>query len=243
MNRAGACLLLLAIGLGVFTSSPSPAAPNAERENGLTITVDTSKEGTIKASGRFTATKDVTLMKVEVRAYPTRGGVVPPPAEVAKLGIDDKKKTWGEATITTRVYDGGYTVRADGYFSDGTSVSSGYLVQTVGGDDAPAPGLTLEWVAGFPTSKAPKLLSACGTYKGKPNANGTGQLVAIPLGGGPRTTTVLTLNKETNGWCDAPAVKVPTGGRVYTVIGVANDGGPNGGLTYCTPYCQTYVTP
>jgi hypothetical protein len=228
----------------LFTPGPPPPGPGV---NSIAITVDTSQKGKIIAVGTYTTADKVTLTEVTLYALPVPGGRVATPASGGK--IDNTKKTWGPGTIDTHLYKGQYAIRADGKFSDGSVVSSVYLVQQVNGDPPPPAELTLAWKAGFPISTESKKIKCEGTYTGTPNLKKEGFLQALPLTGGKEAQAVLKMVQVGPGvgdWKGEPDIPVPTGGVEYTVFGVANDAGDKEGKnpkTFCTPYHSVKAAP
>jgi hypothetical protein len=205
--------------------------------NSIQIAIDTSQKGQITAVGSYTKATGVTLKKVEVWAFPSGCGVMPPQNDQAAI----KNNSWGPVTITTRVYKGQYAVRADGFFSDQTIHSSTYVIQQVDGNDAPVENLKLVWAAGYPKSAESKKIMCYGQYTGNPHAQLTGEIVVTPVNGGLRTLGVLKMNATLSTWRSDPPVTVPTGGP-YSVVAFAPDVGPNQ-KWYCAPYAVTQVVP
>jgi hypothetical protein len=241
---AAGCLFLAIILTLPSNTHAQSAGPNAVAVNSIAITVDTSKKGQITASGSFTTAKNVTLTKVTVYAYPQFGGILSAPISIGAGGINNQNLTWGPGTTNVRVYKGSYAIRADAEFSDGTKSSTGYAIQTTDGDLMPAGNLSLSWDAGFPKSTASKKITSQGSWSGNPSAAMNGYMTALPLTGGGQSNSVMTLGQlgGTKFWT-AGDITVPAGGIMYSVVGQANDNGPNGGQTYGTPFSSLQVMP
>lgn len=233
-QRAG-CTLLILLATGAVLTPVSVAAKQPARENRITVTVDASQKGKIIASGTFTTADKVTLRKVTVHAYPFLGGAVPPPATLTVAGIDRVKNTWGQVTLDTDIYKGGYAIRVDGVFSNESVVASPYVTANPDGNPAPVPDLVLDWAGGFPTGTPDKRIRAAGTYTGKLNADKTGTVLVIPLAGGTHRLSNLKFDKpKKDGWIADP--EIPTTPGAYTVIVLAND---DKRRPYCAPYSVT----
>jgi hypothetical protein len=237
----GVSLLLLAVFLALPKSSSARQPPPAG--NSISITVDTSQKGKIIASGTFTTAPNVTLKKVVVFAYATGGGVLP--AQTEALKVDNTKKTWGTATLETRVYKGQYAVRADGHFSDKSIIASAYLLQQVDGDLAPETTLDLLWDGGYPKSTQAKTITCSGFYLKNPNADKKGDVLATIAGGGPWNLGKIKFDTTLKTWISDPLVEVKTGGMPYSVIVAAGDEPAKGQAQkfYSAPYAVTQVMP
>ena len=238
------CLAVCVLLLAVWLALPATTTAQPGGGNSIQIAIDTSQKSKIIAVGSFSTAPNVTLDKVVVWAYASEGGVMPAQVEVGAAKIDNTKKTWGPGTIDTRVYKGAYAVRADGYFSDQSIVASGYLLQQVDGDQAPATTLTLLWSADYPKSTVSKKISCAGTYAGSPNADKKGELLATRVTGGPHSKTPLKMVEVVKGigdWTGDPDITVPTS-EMYSVIGAAADDGKDQKF-YSTPYRVTQVAP
>ncbi|MCI0705840.1 MAG: hypothetical protein L0241_32670 [Planctomycetia bacterium] len=234
-------LLLLAVFLALPKSSSARQPPPGG--NSITITVDTTEKGKIKANGTFATAPGVTLDKVVVFAFPSGGGVMPAQTKAQK--VDNMKKTWGTATLETRVYKGQYSVRADGFFSDKSVIASGYPQQQVDGDLAPQTTLDLLWNPGYPKSEAPKKITCSGFYLKNPNANKTGDVLATIAGiGGPWNQGKITFDTDLKTWVSDPLVEVKTGG-LYHVSVAAGDEPAKGEAQkfYSAPFATTQVMP
>lgn len=233
--------VVLAVLIGLMSGTSEARQP--PQVNSIQIAVDASQKGKIVAVGSFTTAQNVTLTKVEVWAYPSNGGVLPAQIEVGAGKIDNQKKSWGPGTIETRVYKGAYSVRADGFFSDQTKVASYYVSPMVDGDAHPESNLTLVWAGGYPQSTVSKKISCKGTFTGNQNAQNIGELIAIPLNGGPHAVGAFTFNQPAAGdWISNQGITVQTGGIPYTVVGTAADNGKNA-KWYCTSVRTVTVVP
>jgi hypothetical protein len=89
-----------------------------------------------------------------------------------------------------------------------------------------------------------KKIASEGKFFGSPNVKREGFLQALPLTGGKDAKAVLTMAPvgKVGDW-NGDDITVATGGIVYTVFGIANDDGPGGGKTYCTPYSSVTAAP
>lgn len=239
-HRSLSRLLFLFV-LGLLSTGLSLAQPGLPvQPNSIQVAADTSQKGVIKVYGSYSTKQNVTLTKVEVWAFRTTGGLFPPQTETkAKAG---EPKAWGDAVLNVRVYKGQYAIRADGHFSDGEVLTSGYILTSVDGD--PYVGeATLDWKGSFPKSEASNSITTAGSYTGSLDTKLGGIMYLTPANGGKITKDVFGLTKldaQSGIWSGLH--KVPVGALKYEVIGYASDTNENRKF-YSTPFSSLFVMP